>query len=188
MSWFVAIADYARQGQVVKLLSEMDFLAYAPKFIKTVIKNGKKIEVARFLFGRYFFVRMKAGWEASQFVRGVTRILLGPELQPLLISDEVVDEIKSREIEGVIRTNQGLCRGQRVTPRIGYLAGVEGRFHRADRQRDIALFDIIGVQTPVDFAPGVLEVLEPIRVADKKRRRRRRRRDDRVSRGSFAYG
>jgi transcription antitermination factor NusG len=176
MSWFVAIAEHARQQQVVNLLLDFDFLAYAPKFIKTIVKNGRKTEVARFLFGHYFFVKMKNGWEASQFVRGVKRILLNPELHPLLIRDEVIDEIRSREIGGVIRSNEGLKIGQKVTPRVGYLVGMEGRFFRSDRNRDVALFNILGIETHVDFAPGVLEVLEPIRITDQKKKRRRRRR------------
>jgi transcription antitermination factor NusG len=175
MSWFVAIAEHSRQIQAVTLLGEMDFLAYAPRFIKTIVKNGKKCDVNRFLFGNYFFVAMRDGWEEAQFVRGVNRVLLGPELRPLMIRDEIVDEIKLREIDGVIRVNQGLCRGQKVTPRVGYLMGEEGRFLRADKQRDVALFDILGVSTLVNFAPGVLEVLEPIEKTDKKKRKRRRR-------------
>jgi transcription antitermination factor NusG len=187
MSWFVAVADYARQKQAVDLLSDMNFSAYAPTFLKTIVRNGVKFETSRFLFGRYFFILMREGWEAIVGLRNVTQILLSPELRPLLVCDEIISEIRSREIGGVIRTNEGLRRGQLVMPRVGHLAGVEGRFWRADKHRDVALFNILGVETRVDFAPGVLEVLDPILEFDKKKRRHRQRcTGDRVTRPSMA--
>jgi len=174
MAWFVAISDHMRQRQAVDSLLALSFPAYAPTFLETIVRNGRKVEVSRFLFGHYLFIKMMIGWEATQFVRGLKRVLLSPKLQPLLMSDEVVDSIKSREVFGAIRVNTGLCVGQRVTPRVGHLQGIEGRFLHARAQRDVALFNILGEETPVEFAPGVLEVLDPIKVEPLKRRRSRR--------------
>jgi transcription antitermination factor NusG len=172
MAWFVAISEPARQRQAVDLLSEMNFSAYAPKCCKTIVKGGRRVEVPRFLFGTYFFIYMRAGWEAIIPVRFVRRVLLGPELQPVLIRDKVVEHIRSREVDGCISTEDGFRLGQAVTPRIGHLVGIAGKFYRSHPQGDIALFDILGVETPVDFAPGVLE---PIIEHKKKRKRRHRR-------------
>jgi hypothetical protein len=128
--------------------------------------------VSRFLFGRYFFVKMREGWEAILNMRFVSHILLSPKLQPLLIKDAIIDKIKSREIAGAIPI--GFQRGQRVIPRIGHLAGVEGKFFRSGGNRDVAMFDILGTATLVDFALGVLEVIE-FPVVKKRRRHVRRR-------------
>ena len=175
MSWFVAIAENARQRQAVELLHERDFPAYAPTFLKTIVRNGRKVEVSRFLFGQYFFVMMREGWEAIMSMRFVRQILLGPKLQPMLLGDAAIEQIKAREVVGAVRLNEGLVRGQRVTPRVGHLQGVEGRFLCERSQRDVALFNILGEETPVEFAPGVLEVLDPIAVAVERKRRRRNR-------------
>jgi len=174
MSWFVAISEPFRQRQAVDLLCEMSFPAYAPTCLQTIVRNGRKVEVSRPLFGSYFFVAMREGWERIIGLRWVSKVLLSPRLQPLLITDGAVEEIRSREIGGAIHVTEGLREGMRVTPRTGHLVGVEGKFHRAYPQRDVALFNILGEETPVDFAPGVLEVLEPITVVAKRRRRIRR--------------
>jgi transcription antitermination factor NusG len=162
VTWLVAVSEYARQPQAIQALAELDFLTYNPQFKARMIRAGRKIVTLRSLFGRYFFVRMCDRWRSVIHVRGVYDVMMQSEEEtPLLVRDDAIAEIKSREIGGLVLV-ENCChfrQGQLVTPKTvdHFLYGKDGKFLKtAQRDREVALFDILGHETKVEFEPGIL--------------------------------
>jgi transcription antitermination factor NusG len=97
---------------------------------------------------------MNEMWKSLYSVRGISKVIIGPEERPILVSDHIIHQIKIRE---EYEMSSRFLPGQLVIPNTGHLAGVTGKFDKTtQRDREVALFDILGSEVRVEFAPGIL--------------------------------
>ena len=105
-------------------LRERDYEPYYPQ-----IKNGHGPQA---LFVNYCFVRTKMQWSPACFAPGITRLIGNKGAPPDEVSDDVVDEIRSREdANGYVRLPElrkprGLKVGDKVRLTGGLFCGQSG--------------------------------------------------------------
>jgi transcriptional antiterminator RfaH len=94
-NWFVINTKPKKEFQVEKLFTEGGIKIYNPKYM-----YENKIKV---FFPGYEFVYFDfpAQYQLVRYTRGVKRVV-GNKYSPTPIPEEVIREIKSREIEGLI--------------------------------------------------------------------------------------
>jgi hypothetical protein len=130
MSWMVASANQQiifkrdndgnyRCGAFDNLVAEK-FEPYIPRYRKTFYKGRHKCWHPEPVFGRYIFISFDEHWPGVSKVRGVYSVLKPDaglvrkphsDVTPFLVSDDVIAEWKSREIDGFVK---GIEESERV--------------------------------------------------------------------------
>jgi len=146
-AWLVGIARVGRQKLAERALLALGFECFFPKFRKRVVSRGKVCWQSRYLLGRYFFVLWRAGWEDLCRARGVAAMLLSPTLQPLLVSDRVIRELKERKADGAL-----FRPGQMVRVRGGPMAGRVGSYEAFG----LVLMEVLGRKVKVRIDQNML--------------------------------
>src|SRR5262249_22650938 len=127
------------------------------------VAHGRKIETTPLLFPGYAFVAIVMQWYSAHYAPGVIGFLMDGE-QPARVPDAVIDELKSRERNSVIKlpdkpksTKTDFQVGERLRIRTGPLRGLFGLYAgQAPRDRIQILMQILGASRPVEFAVGDL--------------------------------
>ena len=87
----LALAELARAGYDV----------YCPRILHRRVAKGRKIETHPLLFPGYAFVAIVLQWYSAHYAPGVIGFLMNGE-RPARVPDAVIDELKSRERDGII--------------------------------------------------------------------------------------
>jgi transcription antitermination factor NusG len=165
MSWFVVMSKPNQEFQTEEnLLKARDkvtrkklFTVYQPKFEETYWERGRKRARPVPLLGSYMFVQFTDKWPQVLEVDGVSSVLrvnealriegispvLGTERPhgPLLVSDDVLQEIRGLEHKGFV---VGLQPAQPVCVREGLFAGALGRFCKfTPHGREVVFLDLL---------------------------------------------
>jgi transcription antitermination factor NusG len=145
------------ESTIIKSLEAAKFEPYIPCYRKTFYKGRHKQWEPEPLFGKYIFVKFDDRWPEVREVRGICNVLkacITDEL-PSTIKDEVIAEWQAKEKDGFV---VGFQEGARVRARNGIFAYQVGRFvGLSNRGHDIALFEILGQPTRIEFQQrGVL--------------------------------
>jgi transcription antitermination factor NusG len=151
MSWFVITARQQKERTAFDSLIAEGFAVYQPRCKEHYFKGRHRRYRITFLFGRYIFVKFDDRWPDVCKVRGVCSVLkaCADDELPSTIKDNVIAEWKAKEKDGFI---VGFQEGQRVRARNGIFAYQVGRFvGLSNRGHDIALFDILGQSTRIEF-------------------------------------
>ncbi len=142
--WFVVNTKPRHEDAVESILTQAGFEVYAPRICRT-----KKV---RPLFPGYSFVHFDfpADFRLIRFARGVKRIL-GVKEQPAPVPDELIREIKSREIDGLVVLQETLPApevGDEIEVVEGPLKGLRGVFQKElkDRERVAILLSYVSYQ------------------------------------------
>jgi len=103
------------------------------------------------LFPTYLFVRIRDGWVSLHYSVGVTQVLMSGEC-PSRLPDNVVAELKSREIHGLVQLPPALKVGDRVLITRGIFAGYTGLYQgQSPRARARVLLGLLGrIELPTD--------------------------------------
>lgn len=136
-------------------LLRQGFDAYLPLLTKTRHRGKRGVAIKAPLFPRYLFVRIdldEQPWQKINNTFGVSYIVsFGGRPAPL--TDNVINEIKSRETEdGVIDLSllQSLSPGDTIKIADGAFADRTGIFQcRSDNDRVVVLLNLLGRQTTV---------------------------------------
>ena len=143
--WFI-INTKPRQEEIAKSnLESQGVEVYLPMYIRKVKKKKVKIENIIPLFPGYIFARFDVDklFHKVKYTRGVKKILCNKN-SIFTISDEVINQIKQREENGVVKLipkDYKFKKGDKVLIDEGVFDGWEGIFYKEteDAQRAVIL-------------------------------------------------
>jgi transcription antitermination factor NusG len=143
-NWFVINTKPKKEFQVEKLFTEGGFQVYNPKYF-----HEKRVKP---FFPGYEFVYFDypGQYQLVRYTRGVKRVV-GPRESPTPISEVVINEIKAREIKGVIelqKYGEEPEVGDEIEVMEGPLKGLRGIFKReiSDKERVMILLNYVSYQ------------------------------------------
>jgi transcription antitermination factor NusG len=178
MSWFVITVkpntEFTTYEKLLKVRDKVTrkklFKVYQQRFEETYYERGRKRTRPVPLLGGYMFVQFTDKWSQVLDVDGVSSVLrvneplriegisplLGTERPhgPLLVSDDVLQEIRGLEHNGYV---VGLQPGQAVRVKDGPFANALARFHKFTKHgREIVFLDCLNRQTQVELPAKTL--------------------------------
>jgi len=143
-SWYVINSKPKKEFQVERLFTEAGFEIYTPKYIQ-----DKQIKP---FFPGYQFLNFEypEQYRLVKYTRGVKRII-GNESGPITVSEEVIKQIKAREVNGLIELEKfGLEPdvGDEIEVMEGAMKGLRGVFQKelTDKERVIILLNYVSYQ------------------------------------------
>ena len=143
-SWFVLNTKPKKEHQVERLFIEGGIQVYFPKYLQE--KRVKSF------FPGYGFIHFDfpAQYQLVRYTRGVKRIV-GHDAGPIPMGKEIIEQIKSREVEGYIELNkfgESPEIGDEIEVMEGPLKGLRGLFHRElmDKERTLILLNYVSYQ------------------------------------------
>lgn len=150
MFWAVVISKPGNENRAVINLQRQGYIPYLPKYLSRV---GKDIKV-KILFPRYLFVQIDKQWHSINSTFGVSKVMLGNDGKPAMVSDKVISDLKMRE------DNKGLIslpeppkfrHGDKVAVVKGPLQGYNGLFDgMRPNERVRVLIEMLGQTVPVE--------------------------------------
>jgi transcription antitermination factor NusG len=167
VTMFVAQAQLRHQRMVLEALTLEDIGHFLPKVRSTRVVNGRKVEFLTSLFGRYFFVEAVERWRDLFALRNFGGFLMSSkeDSHPSPVCDSIVSLIRDKcdaggvMIEDEVPAPLRLRRGQWVRPRSGALVDMIGTYAGRCKNREDALFVLLGRQVSVSFVDGILEAV-----------------------------
>jgi transcriptional antiterminator RfaH len=152
MYWAAVQLQASRERLALHCLSAVNgFEVYSPR-IKA--PRARREVGTRPLFPGYCFILIVSQWWAARWSPGVIRIVLDGAV-PARVPDQVIDEIRRREVRGVVELPKapGLEVGDRVRVTRGPLVGLTGLYQGMNgRQRVEILLSILGSACRVTLA------------------------------------
>jgi transcriptional antiterminator RfaH len=143
-NWFVINTKPKKEFQVEKLFTEGGIKIYNPKYM-----HENKIKA---FFPGYGFIYFDfpAQYQLVRYTRGVKRVV-GNRSSPTPIPEEVISEIKSREIDGLIelyKYGEEPEVGDEIEVMEGPLKGLRGIFRKelSAKERVIILLNYVTYQ------------------------------------------
>lgn len=139
MPWVVAMCRPNHEAIAAVNLSRQGYVNYCPRF---ATKQVNKPTIIRPLFPRYIFIFIDKFWSSILGTRGISRLLIADN-GPATIPTQVIDELKSREVHGLVSltTPPKFSPGDHVKtdsgPLVGHLLIYEGQSAH-DRVRVLA--------------------------------------------------
>jgi transcriptional antiterminator RfaH len=128
MSWIVARTEPSREQTARRFLELAGFSVYIPVIRERHAKGGRRLVRLRPLFPSYAFIVLQNGrwWDVRWSVGVAAVIMTGDE--PAQLSDQIVDEIRSRERNGAVELPKcnGFKPGDLVRVTVGPLQGQVG--------------------------------------------------------------
>lgn len=147
--WAVAQTESQREHSVRIMLMRQGFETYCPR----IRYCGRIIP----LFPSYVFTRIgdDLHWYRIRWTFGIVKVLMNGE-QPAKLGNEIIDNIREREVGGLVKLPRAprLQRGQNVRiiagsfrDKIGIYDGMSGR------ERDRILLSMLGRAVVVEISP-----------------------------------
>ena len=91
-----------REQLALSELARAGFETCAPRILRRLYAKGRKIETMPLLFPGYIFVLIVLQWHAARFAPGVIGLIMDGE-RPARVPDFVIDELRSRDHNGIIK-------------------------------------------------------------------------------------
>jgi len=160
--WACAQTAPQREAAAQHFLGLAGYRSYLPRLRLVRPRQGRKVETRPPLFPGYLFVWIVEGWWAARWCPHVVRLIAAGD-GPAHVSAAVVDEIKSREVNGLIELSKpsGLRRGERVRILRGPFTGHLAIFaDMKPRQRVEILLQLLGAVQRVELARDDIEVID----------------------------
>lgn len=156
--WYVVNTKPRRESRVETILSQAGFRVYNPRILRA--------KALRPLFPGYAFVcfDFPSQFRLIRYARGVKSVL-GAGEEPTPVPDELIQEIKSRESDGVVVLEEN-----RVAPELGDeievvegpLKGMRGIFNKElkDHERVAILLSYVSYQARLFISKSQLKKVE----------------------------
>src|SRR5262245_62119323 len=161
MFWACARLEPRREALAAHCLALAGFSVYTPRLREQRVLRGRRVEVNPPLFPGYCFVAIVLQWHAARWCPGVRGLIMNGA-EPTRVADAVIDEIRSREIRGLIELPQRprarpgeavrILRGP-FEGRLAIYAGMK------PRQRIEVLLNLLGSQQRVMLAADAVEAV-----------------------------
>lgn len=143
-NWYVINSKPKKEFQVERLFIEAGFEIYTPKYVQ-----DKQLKP---FFPGYQFLNFDypEQYRLVKYTRGVKRII-GNESGPIPVSENVIKQIKAREVNGLIELEKyGLEPdvGDEIEVMEGAMKGLQGVFQKemTDKERVIILLNYVSYQ------------------------------------------
>src|SRR5262249_43061559 len=158
--WACAQVEPQREQAAQHFLGLNGYETYLPRLRVLRRSNGRQIVTKPPLFPAYVFVWIVAGWWSARWCPHVGRLVLAAGV-PARMPDNVIDEIKSRERNGLIELiKPPLRRGARVKILHGPFRDHLAIFaNMKPRERVEILLQILGGGQRVELARTDIEVI-----------------------------
>jgi transcriptional antiterminator RfaH len=145
LDWYIVNTKPKQEFQAEKNLKTQGISAYLPVYLKKIKKNREKLEMLTPLFSGYLFARfdIQESYHRVRYTRGI-KTILGNDEYLWMIANEKIEDIKSRENNGVVvltRRQERFQKGDRIMIDEGDFEGWEGIFQEElpDRERAIIM-------------------------------------------------
>jgi len=161
MYWTCARLEPHRERVAVHCLGVNGYEVYLPRLRERRISHGRRIEVRPPLFPGYAFVLIHLQWHAARWTAGVINLIMDG-VGPARVPDNVIAEIRGREVDGLIELAPppALRRGARVRILYGPFTGHLAIFaDMKPRQRVEILLQLLGGEQKVTLARQDIEVV-----------------------------
>jgi transcriptional antiterminator RfaH len=113
MYWACAQLQPQHERLALHTLALAGYETYLPRLRQHRVSHGRKIESRPPLFSGYCFVWIELQWHSATRSPGVRRLVLDGVV-PARVPDRVIDEIRSRERDGLVELPARLKRGDTV--------------------------------------------------------------------------
>jgi transcriptional antiterminator RfaH len=154
--WCCAQLEPNRERLALHLLMQERFTVYAPRVRVWRIVRGRREDRELPLFPRYLFIEIVQQWYRARWCPGVVRLIMDG-ITPAKVPDAVIEEIRSRERNGLIELPKprGLRRGDPVRVERGVFQGRLGLYDgQTARERVWVLLQLLGSQRRTELAAG----------------------------------
>ncbi len=143
-SWFVLNTKPKKEFQVEKIFSESGYKIYNPKF-----KQDNKI-LPFFSGYEFIYFDYPSQYRTVKYTRGVKKVV-GNQQGPIPISEDILNEIKKREVDGFIELNKYGSEpetGDEVQVMEGAMKGLKGIFKKelTSKERAVILLNYVSYQ------------------------------------------
>ena len=159
--WCAARLQARREHLALRFLAQSGYETYFPQLREHRFSYGRKIEVRPALFPGYAFVLIQLQWHPARWAPGTLGLIMDG-IQPAKVPDPVIEEIRSRERDGLIDLPEPppLRRGARVRILRGPFTGHLAIFaDMKPRQRVEILLQLLGGEQRVTLAKKDVEVV-----------------------------
>jgi transcriptional antiterminator RfaH len=158
--WACARLESRREAVAQHFLGLAGYQVYIPQMREQRLRRHRRVEIIAPLFPAYGFIAIEQQWHSARWAIGVTALIMDGEA-PARVPDQVIDEIRRREVRGAVELPQapGMRAGDRVRVTRGPFMGLVGLYAgMSGRQRVEALFMLLGGQTHVTLPRGDVEL------------------------------
>jgi transcriptional antiterminator RfaH len=157
--WTAARYVLAQERLALHFLRLAGFQVYLPRLREQRIVRGRRVEVTPPLFPGYCFVAIELQWHAAHRAPGTLGLVMNGG-GPAHVPDSVIDELRSRERNGLIELTKPRAPrvGSRVKVTVGPFAGQLGIYagmkphHRVE-----VLLMLLGGQQRVSLSREAIE-------------------------------
>jgi transcriptional antiterminator RfaH len=157
--WTAARYVLAQERLALHFLRLAGFQVYLPRMRAQRILRGRRVEVTPPLFPSYCFVMIELQWHAAHRAPGTLGLIMNGG-GPAHVPDSVIDELRSRERNGLIELTKprGPRVGSRVKVTVGPFAGQFGLYAgMKPHQRVEVLLTLLGGQQRVSLSREAIE-------------------------------
>jgi len=148
--WFIVNSKPKQEFDAEKHLRTLPIDVYLPVYNKKIKKNRIKVDRVSPLFSGYLFARfdLHEHYQKVRYTRGV-KAILGSNEYLWTIADEKIQDIKSRESNGLVvlrRREDHFRKGDRILIDEGDFEGWEGIFQEELPDRERAIIMLTNIQ------------------------------------------
>jgi len=143
-NWYVINSKPKKEFQVERMFIEAGFEIYTPKY-------AQDKQIKPFFPGyQFLYFEYPEQYRLVKYTRGVKKVI-GNETGPIPVSDKVIKQIRSREVNGLIELEKyGLEPnvGDEIEVMEGAMKGLRGVFQKemTDKERVIILLNYVSYQ------------------------------------------
>jgi len=159
--WCAARLQPHREALALHCLGLAGYTTYYPRLRERRIRHGRRVEIRPPLFPGYAFIAIELQWHAARWTAGIINLIMDG-VGPAHVPDGVIDEIRRREVGGLIELAPppALRRGARVRILHGPFTGHLAIFtDMRPRQRVEILLRLLGGEQRVTLAKKDIEVV-----------------------------
>lgn len=159
--WCAARLVSHKEQFALHCLGLAGYQTYFPRLRERRISHGRKIEIRPALFPGYAFVLIQLQWHAARWAPGTLGLIMNGA-GPAHVPDNVIDEIRRREVDGLVELAPppALRPGAQVRILHGPLANHLAIFAgMKPRQRIEILLQLLGSEQRVTLAKSDIEVV-----------------------------
>lgn len=155
-NWYLVYTKPKNEEAVATRFLDSGFDVLNPKIKERKHIRGKFQERVSSLFPCYIFVRFDIfrSYRLVKYTRGIRRVV-GTENVPTVVSEEIVESIRARMIDGIINVKPPeFAPGEEVNITGGRLDGFDAVFERSlkDSERVMVLLKTVNARVVIDGA------------------------------------
>jgi transcriptional antiterminator RfaH len=165
MNWYLVQTKPRQEFIALEHLQRQTYECYFPILQVEQVVKGQVTQVRKPLFPRYLFIRLgqdmqSKSWGPIRSTVGVQK-LVSFGLEPAKVASELIETIRSHELQFKAMPRKLFEPGQRVVLTQGPFAGIEGVFQMTDgNQRVMVLIEMMRKPVAVTAAPHQVKALD----------------------------